>query len=340
MTTISVIVVGFGDEPDLPDCLAAIRADLAVGDDVVLVDNGISRLPDLDGVRLVTAPSNDGFAAGCHLGADATDGDVLAFVNSDAIIRPGALAALRSAVDDPGVGLATGLVVMADSPEIVNAAGNPVHFLGISWAGGFGEDVARHQGVRDVASVSGALFAARRDTWTRLGGLDTGYFLYHEDADLSLRCWLAGLRVVYTSQAVAGHAYAFTKNPRKMYLLERNRLATVLTDYPTGLLVRVLPALVATEPLLLLMAFRQGWARQKLESWLWVAQNRKALATKRARVQATARVDWRTIASLLRPVVVQRNTDNPGGMTMLNTVFSAYWRAVASSTHQGPASSS
>ena len=91
----------------------------------------------------------------------------------------------------------TGLVVMVDDPGMVNAAGNPVHFLGISWAGGYGERVSEHAVPRDVASVSGALFAVRRRVWERLGGLDPAYFLYHEDADLSLRVHLTGLRVVY-----------------------------------------------------------------------------------------------------------------------------------------------
>ena len=327
MTAISVIVVGYGDEPDLPACLDAIRADLAVGDDVVLVDNGITTLPDLGGVRLVTAGSNDGFAAGCHLGADATAGDVLVFVNSDAVIRLGTLDAFRAAVDDPGVGLATGLVVMADAPSTVNAAGNPVHFLGISWAGGFGEDASRHQQARDIASISGALFAVRRNTWDLLGGLDPAYFLYHEDADLSLRCWLAGMRVTYAPAAVAEHTYSFTKNPEKMFLLERNRLMTVLTTYPRPLLLRVLPALVATEPLLLAMAASQGWARPKLRSWGWLVRHATVIAARRRRLQAGSG-DWRAVAALLESRIEQDVTAAPGAMGILNTLFAAYWLVV------------
>ena len=288
MTTMSVIVVGYGDEPDLTACLAAIRSQLSTGDEMVLVDNGVTALPDLHGARLLTSPSNDGFGAGCHLGAHATRGDVLVFVNSDAVLRPGALAALRGAVADPRVGLATGLVVMAGNPGTVNSAGNPMHYLGISWAGGCGDDVALHQTSRDVASVSGALFAVRREVWSRLGGLDPSYFLYHEDADLSLRSWASGLRVTYVPAAVAEHAYSFAKNPQKMHLLERNRLVTVLTTYPTPLLVRVLPALILTEPLFLLMAAVQGWAGAKLRSWWWLATHTPQIVARRRRAAEPA----------------------------------------------------
>jgi GT2 family glycosyltransferase len=328
VTTVSVVVVGYGDEPDLPACLAAIRAELREGDDVVLVDNGITSLPDLPGIRLLTPERNDGFAAGCHLGADDTGGDVLVFVNSDAMIQAGTLDVLRSAAMEPDVGLATGLVVMAEDPGVVNAAGNPVHFLGISWSGGYGDAVSRHQEARDVASVSGALFAVRRPVWTRLGGLDPSYFLYHEDADLSLRCWLAGLRVTYCPGAVARHSYAFAKNERKMYLLERNRLVTVLTTYPTPLLLRVLPALLVTEPLLLVMAATQGWARAKLESWAWLLRHAPAVVARRRRVQPH-RADWRAVAARLDGRIRQDVTTAPAAMAALNTLLSTYWRITA-----------
>ncbi|SDP26758.1 Glycosyltransferase, GT2 family [Pedococcus dokdonensis] len=328
MTTLSVVVVGFGDEPDLPACLAAIRADLAPGDEVVLVDNGITTPPPLDGTRLVTSGRNGGFAAGCHLGADATDGDVLVFVNSDAVVQPGSLEALRTEASRPEVGLVTGLVVMADRPEVVNAAGNPVHFLGISWAGGYGEDVDRHRQAREVASVSGALFAVRREVWDRLGGLDPAYFLYHEDADLSIRCRLAGLKVSYHPGAVATHAYSFAKNPQKMFLLERNRLVTVLTTYPRPLLVRVLPAILVTEPLLLVMAAMQGWAGSKLRSWAWLLSHAPRLAARRRRVQPDA-TQWRALAARLEPRIQQDVTAAPAAMSVLNAALAAYWTAVA-----------
>jgi GT2 family glycosyltransferase len=325
--SLSVVVVGYGDEPDLPACLAAIRSQLGDGDDVVLVDNGVAALPDVTGVRLVSAPRNDGFAAGCHLGVKATSGDVLVFVNSDSVLLPGALDALRGSAADPAVGLVTGLVVMADSPDVVNAAGNPVHYLGISWAGGLGEDVSRHQVARDVASVSGALFAMRRDVWAMLGGLDATYFLYHEDADLSLRCWLKGLRVTYTPDAVAQHAYSFAKNERKMFLLERNRLVTVLTTYPTPLLLRVLPALFVTEPLLLVLAATQGWAGAKLQSWGWLLRHAPSLVARRRRVQARGG-DWRAVAALLHCRIEQDVTPAPAAMSALNTLLAMYYALV------------
>ena len=68
--------------------------------------------------------------------------------------------------------------------------------------------------------------------WDLLGGMDESYFMYHEDTDLSLRCHLAGLDVVYCPDAVATHAYEFSRNTGKMFYLERNRLLTVMARLP------------------------------------------------------------------------------------------------------------
>jgi GT2 family glycosyltransferase len=322
---VSVIVVGYGAEPGLRACLDALVADRAEGDEVVLVDNGVRDLPDVPGVTVVQSGENSGFGAGCALGVAHSSGDVLVFVNSDAVIRPGALASLTAQAAVPDVGLVTGCVLLAGTPDLVNAAGNPVHFLGISWSGGYGQPRVRHTTARDVASVSGALFAVRREVWERLGGMDPAYFLYHEDTDLSLRCHLAGLRVRYCPQAVAAHSYSFSKNPQKMYLLERNRLVTVLSDYPRGLLARVLPALVVTEPLLFAMAVRQGWAREKANAWRWVATNRRAVTNRRRIVQADTVVAWPTLASVLEPRIQPLHGGLPRGMQVLNSLLHAYW---------------
>ena len=230
--SVSVVVVGFGDEPVLEECLASIRDQLGLEDELVLVDHGITVIPDVD-VHTVTPPLNGGFGAGCAAGVLATTGETLVFVNSDAVLHAGALEALTSRLHDPTVGMVASQVVLADHPDTINSAGLPVHLSGLSWCNGYGDPVTRHQGPKEVASVAGAFFACSRIVWERLGGMDETYFMYHEDTDLSLRCHLAGMRVVYCPDAVALHAYDFSRNPKKMYLLERNRFLTVLGDFPS-----------------------------------------------------------------------------------------------------------
>ena len=111
---------------------------------MVLVDNGcttdaVELLRDVAGVTVVTPGTNTGFAGGCNLGARHAVAPVLAFVNGDAVVRPGALRALVDTSTDDAVGLASGSLRLYDEPDVMNSAGNPVHFTGLSWAGGLGE---------------------------------------------------------------------------------------------------------------------------------------------------------------------------------------------------------
>jgi GT2 family glycosyltransferase/glycosyltransferase involved in cell wall biosynthesis len=323
--SISVVVVGFGDEPVLAQCLESVTAQLCSGDDVVLVDHGIRDVPPMERVQVVTPRDNGGFGAGCAAGAAATSGEVLVFVNSDAVLRPGALAALASRAADPRVGLVGGLVVLADRQDTVNSVGLPVHLSGLSWCDAYGEPVSRHGEPKQIASVAGALFACRREVWDLLGGMEESYFMYHEDTDLSLRCHLAGLEVVFCPDAVATHAYDFSRNPRKMFFLERNRLVTVLADYPPHLLARVLPVLVLLEPLYLVIAARDGWATEKIRAWLWLGRNAGRVSRRRKRVQSAVRKPH-ALDDILTPSISQTQLEQPAAVSFLNHGMRLYWR--------------
>ena len=280
---VDVVVLAYGEEPWLDACLKAVLSSTGVEVRVQLVDNGC---PDADAaallddrIRLHSPGRNTGYAGGCVLAASAGEAPYLAFVNSDAVVEPEALRALVDALGDPGVGLVTGCVLLGgpagvlrstEGEELVNAAGNPVHWLGFSWAGGYRDPVSRHLEGRDVASVSGALFGVRREVWSAVGGFDPQYFAYHEDVDLSLRVWCSGRSVRYVPQARCLHAYDFSRHSSKLALLERNRLMTVLTVYQASTLARVLPALIATEAGVAVMALRNGWGAAKLRSWIWL----------------------------------------------------------------------
>lgn len=332
----SVIVLGFGAEPYLEDALESLAADCGAQDEIVLVDNGIARRssrqqswPAL--VRVVGGGVNTGFAGGCHLGARAAGGDLFVFVNSDAIVHPGVLDALTRGTDQPGVGIACGCLRLADQPDLVNSVGNPLHFSGISWAGAFGEPASQHDEPREVTVATGGLFAIRREVWDLLDGFDELYFAYNEDTDLSLRAWSRGWRVYYVPEAVADHHYEFSRSPLKMYLVERNRLITVLTDYPAGVLRAVAPALLGMELLLLVQALLQGWAPQKVRSWWWIVRHVRLLRRRRARVQAQVTVSDAAIAARLVSRVEPAMMTLPPGMGLVNRTLDAYWRRASRS---------
>lgn len=333
LPAVDVVMLAYGDEPYLPEALDAVVGSSGIDACVVLVDNGCTRddveaLCAARGVHLVRPSRNLGFTGGVNLGAGAGDADVLALVNSDAIVAPDALARLVAVAFEPGVGIASGDIRLADDPSTMNTAGNPLHVLGLSWAGGLGDPAAAHREPRDVASASGAALALRRATWEALGGFPDAFFAYQEDLELSWRCWQRGLRVRYVPDAVVVHHYAFSRNSLKMYLLERNRLLFVLTTYGTRTLVLLAPVLVAFELAMAVVALLQGWGRQKVSGWGWVLRHTGWVRARRARVQAERTVPDRDLVPLwvsrFSPVALAL----PPGAGVLQGALATYWALV------------
>ena len=194
----------------------------------------------------------------------------------------------------PRIGLVGASVRLAGQPDVVNSAGNPVHFLMFSWAGAFGEQAARHAHFSQVASVSGVMFAVRRTVWDELGGFDPAYFAYCEDTYLSLCA--PGRRVTgsSTSQTVVAHHYEVGRNPRKRYLLERNRLINLLVLPEPRTRALLTPAALLVEVGVLLASTRQGWAGDKIAGWRWLIVNRTHL--RRAARTCIAPAGWLTVS--------------------------------------------
>ncbi len=324
-------MLAFGAEPDLEECLAALRRNGPEDLELVVVDNGCTR-GDLAEVvhrhdgRLLRPARNEGFAGGCNFGAQHATGDLLLFVNSDAFIEPGCVDALRSVACQPTVGIASACIVLDDRPDLVNSVGNPVHVSGMSWAGGFGEPVSAHAESGCVASATGCVLAVTSTRWAELGGFWGELFAYLEDTELSIRCWQRDLEVRYVAEARARHRYEFSRNDLKMYLLERNRLAVVATTYATGSLLRLAPVLAAFEVLICALAIRQGWFRAKLRGYGWLLRNGSRIAARRRVVQASRTVpDRRTLERFTRRLE-PANVAPPPGLGAFNAVVEAWCR--------------
>ncbi len=326
----TAVVPVYGPSPLLGACVTALLGSTGTRVEVVLVDNGGagSAVDDLDatpGVRVLRPGRNTGFAGGCNLGVAASAGEFVALVNPDAIVAPDALARLVDALREPGVGLATASLRLHSSPATMNSAGNPVHYLGLSWAGSLGEPAAGHAARAEVAAASGAAMAFRRDTWDRLGGFWEEMFAYCEDTELSLRCWQAGLRVVYVPDAVVAHDYEFSRHPVKLYLLERNRLLLVLTLFERRTLLLLAPALAAFEAAVLLVAARQGWAREKARGWRWLLGHQSVVRRRREQVQRARTVGDAALADLLTARFTPGTDTGLAVPATVNALARLYW---------------
>ena len=332
---IAVIVVTYESSDSVGRTFPALTAQLRNDDQLLVVDNA-SGDGTADRVREAAPWAqvfeqhwNLGFAGACNVGAAASGAPLLLFLNPDAEPAAGCVDALRRAAGErPDWGAWQALVTMHHGREI-NSSGGVIHFLGMGWADSCGEpaEVAPN-GPSEVSFASGAALVVRRDAWERIGGFDERYFMYGEDLDLGLRMWLSGHGVGVVPDARVEHDYAFAKGERKWFMLERNRWWTVLSDYPTGLLLPLLPALVAAEAALLVMAAQGGWLRAKLRAQAAVIRDLPQILARRREVQT-----GRAIGAAELSARLSADLDNPylgpaARIRALAALQHVYWTAV------------
>ena len=171
--------------------------------------------------------------------------------------------------------------------------------------------------------------AMRAETFRELGGFAEELFMYIEDLELGWRARIAGYRVVVvTPSADVLHEYEFGRNPRKNYLLERNRLVFVLSAYSGRQLVLLGPLLSATELGMTALAIKEGWLGDKLSGWGWLARNARVVGRRRRSTQGLRKVRDRELARYLTPVFDPQMIPVPGFLRAANPLVARYWSLV------------
>ena len=332
---LSVVIVTHNSREAIESSLPALISELRESDELIVVDNrsadgtaGAARelAPD---AQVVEGLENLGYGGGCNAGAELATGELLLFLNPDAIVQTGFREAIELPLRDGRGWAAWQALVRSEDGAALNSAGGVIHFTGIAWAGGDGEALGTpgepSPEPGEVAFASGTCLAVRRDDWNELGGFPEGFFLYHEDVDLSLRLRLAEQRVGIEPRAIVNHAYEFEKGPAKWRQLERNRWATIIRTYPTRLIAILFPALVATELALLPVSIAGGWLTQKLRSWIDLMRAAPRLLRSRREVQARRTVATADFARYLSPDLDSQHLGRVGRSKTIGWLLRGYW---------------
>jgi GT2 family glycosyltransferase len=277
--------------------------------------------------RVIETGANLGYGAGNNRGAAAATGELLLFLNPDAMPAPGFRDAIERPLADGRGWTAWQGLVTADDGRIVNTKGGVVHFTGIAWAGGAGDPIDDFPAaLPEPGFVSGACLAITGELFNEIGGFAEDFFLYHEDVDLSLRLHLEGGLLGVAPDARVDHDYEFEKGPAKWRLLERNRWATIVRTYPASLLAVLAPALAATELALLVVSLAGGWFPHKVGAWADVTRALPSLLRQRGEVKRTRRASTAEFASALTPELDSAYLGAAGRSRVLGSALRAYWR--------------
>jgi GT2 family glycosyltransferase len=261
--TISVVIPTHNNAALLSECLQAVRRlDYpAAGLSVVVVDNGSTdRTREMlarrfASVQVVPLEANMGFAAACNKGAQAASGEYIAFLNNDAIPDPQWLNALLAAMEagPQGTVCSASRIMSRDGTEVeYDGAGSNLFAAGRPHSTWGWPDMPEPPGPgTPVLFASGGAMLVRRSTFLEVGGFDSEYFAYFEDVDLGWRLWLLGHAVVYAPDAVVRHIGGATGRRagahRRYVLWESNSLATVIKNYQSGNMERILSVALLLE---------------------------------------------------------------------------------------------
>jgi len=343
--TFSVIIVSWNVQAYLKRCLAALARERGSAlKEVIVVDNTstdgsvglVSR--EFPWVRLIASERNLGFAAACNLAARQATATHLVLLNPDTEVAPGFFKQLATFWQThPEAGAVGGRLVNEDGTPQPSVRGFPSLWSSMLDALKLLQQLpslaprylARHfdySKAAPVDQVMGACLSVPRTLWQAMGGLDEGFWLWFEEADLCKRLKDQGHQVWYDPSLQVRHTQAasfsqltylnkhrqFTRSLLRYLGKHRGPLAQSLVwlaSRPWFVVAGVVDALTVTpttaeraqslQPLRWFVLASAGLAGLELASWLgWLVPSFGSVAT------ALLGVLWLVVAARNLPLGV------------------------------------
>jgi glycosyltransferase involved in cell wall biosynthesis/GT2 family glycosyltransferase len=187
-----------------------------------------------DGITIVRTASHV-LSVSRNLGIAAAAGDLIAFIDDDAVPDPRWLENLAGAFHDPEVAAAGGWVYRMNGRDVEFANGVIDRQGFVEWnRAAPGRCRTWTEGRLNTVSGNNCIF--RRAALEQIGGFDERIEYYHDEADVVMRLAAAGYHVVHRPHAVVFHEAARSSNRASRYSLNwyavvKNTLYCALKNY-------------------------------------------------------------------------------------------------------------
>lgn len=248
-----MIVVNWNRREFLRECLESIENQVTYEGtsfpaETIVVDNGSEDgspemvKAEFPAVRLIQNAGNRGFCAANNQGIAVARAARIALLNNDAAAHSHWLMELTSALDRSATtGMAASKILQYESPGRIDKAGHILYLDGQNRGRGTGErDHGQYDGPLHMGWPDGCAAMYRKAMLDQIGGFDEDLFAYADDAELGLRARIAGWECAYAPKAVVRHRRGATLgqgNPRRVFLIERNRILLAAKLFPWRLLL-------------------------------------------------------------------------------------------------------
>ena len=247
---VSIILVLYNQAELTLAVLRSLERAIDVPAEVIIVDNASddrtkALCERIDGADIIVNETNLHFLRSVNQAAERARGHALLLLNSDAFVKPGAIALGRDVLrDQKDVGAVGGKVLLLDGA--LQEAGCIVWQDGscVGYGRGRKPDEPEFQFRRDVDYCSAALLFIRRSLFEELHGFDEAYApAYYEETDLCIRLQQMGYRVVYEPRIEATHfEFASATSSEAALALQRKNLVKLQKRHSAWLKDKCLPA--------------------------------------------------------------------------------------------------
>lgn len=265
MPTASVCIVTYNSAEDIEPCLNAVLQQSFPLENIIVIDNAssdetLSRvLPFTDRVELIANKVNNGFAGGQNQAIRQNRSDYVLVLNPDVTLDQHYLSEIIAFMErDQAVGSATGKLVLAAEPSVMDTAGLAMKRTRQAFDLAAGDQASNWNEEKAVFGVSGAAAVYRaamiKDIAYEGQFFDEHFFAYKEDVDVAWRAGTLGWKSYYIPTAHAIHNRGWKKGGRgSMPLFVRrhsyqNHIFTLLKNESFGWHSFVsLPVIIAVE---------------------------------------------------------------------------------------------
>ncbi|AQQ66291.1 hypothetical protein Mag101_00470 [Microbulbifer agarilyticus] len=237
---LAVVIVNYRTPDLVVDCLESLVPQLPSRAGVAVVDNAsgdhsIETLQAwLDGtdaataekVHLLASPTNGGFSAGNNLGIKHLRADFYLLLNSDTIVRPGAISLLLGRIQRDAQIAAVGprLEYLDGRPQVsrFRRRGVTSEFIRGAQIQGISRILRRKntsieldEPEQKIDWVSFACVLLRAEVIKKIGLMDEQFFMYFEDIEYCLRIQKAGYTIEQALEARVVHLRGGTSSVKK-----------------------------------------------------------------------------------------------------------------------------
>jgi len=298
---VSIIILNYNAGKLLLECVESVFNTNYTNFEVLVIDNASSDnshkicKEKFERIYLIENKTNLGYCEGNNVGVQKASGEFIVILNPDTVVDSNWLNDLIVAYYIYGDGIYQPKFLTTTDHKILMSTGNMIQLFGFGFSRGKGQvDTKQFEKIEKIGYASGTCIFTTKKIFLKIGMFDPFLFAYHDDLDLCWRAILQGINSYYVPKSIVYHppeGFSFKWSSFKYYLLERNRLYCILTNYSRTTFYKMLPALILVEIAIIIFYLKKRMLNEKLKSYFDIIKNREKIRKKYLEIQKNRIVD-------------------------------------------------